>query len=171
MNTIKTRIVKHYGNLQTLVQSDFNELGNDGYSHRVRFWKMGLKKWLERPILGWGPGSVRYLFEHSTNKMIRSRSQSRHDFHNTYLQLLVQTGLMGIFFFIAQLWLVVKSAWDARIKGWMSSEVFFFIVGSLSLFLIMCLADMRTKNHYGRFFLIIIGGIAYAFRFRNAYLK
>ena len=65
-----------------------------GGSGRLRLWAQSLKLWIESPIWGHGIGSVPVKTGFAT--------------HNTYLELLAETGLLG---FSLYMWLLVSGLW------------------------------------------------------------
>ena len=136
---------------------------------RYEALRLGIVKWLERPMFGWGPGSSSYLIKNSNLEIFDARYHGGivKDFHNSYLETLVQIGLVGAAFFAIALWLMIKTVWQAYRAGWLSLEVFLFIVGALGLFLVATSFNLRTGDHLGRHHLTLFGGIAYAFRFHQ----
>ncbi len=164
-DVIKNRISSQVDSLEAISAGDLTNLPPDAYGLRIYWWKLGLEKWMERPLLGWGPGTARYFMEHMDNETIRQLGYS--DFHNSYMQMLVQIGLVGTAFFVVSLWLIFKTAWQGYKASWFRRDVFLLTVGALALFLIASLANMRTKDHFGRFHLALFGGIAYSYRLRR----
>jgi O-antigen ligase len=164
-DVIKNRVSFEVDSLEAISSGDLTNLPPDAYGLRVYWWKLGLEKWMERPLLGWGPGTAKYLMGHIDNEMIRQLGYT--DFHNSYVQMLVQIGLVGTAFFVVSLWLIFKTAWQGYKASWLSRDVFLFTVGALALFLIASMANMRTKDHFGRFHLALFGGIAYSYRLRR----
>jgi hypothetical protein len=67
-------------------------------------------------------------------------------------------------FFVASLWLILTAAWKAYRSHWLSLDVFLFTVGAIALFLISCMGNLRTRDHFGRSHLMLFGGIAYSYR-------
>jgi O-antigen ligase len=62
---------------------------------------------LERPVLGWGP--IGFIYELGSRM-----GESVRDPHNTLLWLLLETGIVGTFFFLAGFRLCVRAAWRSR---------------------------------------------------------
>ena len=58
-------------------------------------WREGWRLWLERPLLGWGPGSGRMLHEMAELPPI-SAETALHHFHSVPLDLLMWLGLAGL---------------------------------------------------------------------------
>ncbi len=136
----------------------------DAYSMRYLWWKFGVEKILERPLCGWGPGSVGYLFQTSSHAGIRKISRDYKDFHNILLQILVQVGVLGACFLVAESVLVLRALWRGWKDRWLATDIALFILAALAIFFICSLSNLRTRDHYGQFFLALFGGLAYAGR-------
>jgi len=152
---------------RAIASGDLNDLPFSSIKVRVDAWRLGLEKWLERPLLGWGPGtSSRLLEESNIDSVLRGsgKGEVMKNFHNSYLEILVGVGLAGALFFAVALWLVCKSAWRSFCSGWLRRDVFLFTMGALAIFLIASAANLRTGDHFGRFYLALFGGIAYSYR-------
>lgn len=65
---------------------------------------------LEKPILGWGPGNNGYELA----LRVGQRDRARRDAHNSILGLLTATGLVGAIPFAVGAWLSLRGAWRAR---------------------------------------------------------
>ena len=80
--------------------------------------RFGLSLWWERPLLGWGPGSSEALIASSAMPELGVGSDQALDhLHNTYLELLVQLGLIGLLLWIGLFLALLSSigtAWRAR---------------------------------------------------------
>ena len=81
---------------------------------RVRIDRDCIRMWRARPILGWGFGTFREVYP-------RFRSLSAtlfvSDAHNDYLQLLTETGLVGLGIAIWFLGITFRKAW-AKLDNW-----------------------------------------------------
>jgi O-antigen ligase len=68
-------------------------------------WQM----FIERPLIGWGPGNYKSELGLRTGEPYRGRGA-----HNLYLYILIETGLAGAIPFFGALWLCLKNAWHSR---------------------------------------------------------
>ncbi len=164
---IRNRISAPHEGLEALASGEITNLPPDSYGLRVYWWRLGIEKWMERPFFGWGPGSVLYLFQESDHEVIGRFAPFHKDFHNSPLQILVQIGVVGLAFFVAVLWMILKTLWEAYRKRWIRLDLFLFTLGAIALFLITCMTNMRTRDHFGRFHVTLFGGVAYAYRLRR----
>ena len=67
---------------------------------RVVMYQTGLEMFLEKPLTGWGLGDL----QPELAKRVHDFHQSAFFFHNTYLEIAVQHGLLGLSLY---LWIVV----------------------------------------------------------------
>jgi putative inorganic carbon (HCO3(-)) transporter len=92
-------------NLSEHVQSISNITTDDSNMERLNRWSCAWRMFLEKPILGWGPGT--YMFQYapfqvSTEKTTISTNMSdRGNAHSEYLGPLSESGLFGMLTFIA----------------------------------------------------------------------
>jgi O-antigen ligase len=169
-NMITGRIISRWKPIELLIDGKPADMPLSGTKVRYEAWRLGIQRWLQRPFWGWGPGSSAYLLNQSQIQSIRigsGKGDVLKDFHNSYVETLVQIGLVGVLFFAASLWLVLKSLWDAYFANWIRLEIFLFTLGALTLFLIATNFNLRTGDHLGRHHLILFGGIAYAYRYHQ----
>ena len=68
---------------------------------RVVMYRTGLQMFLEKPATGWGLGDL----QPELAKRVTEFHQSEFFFHNTYLEIAVQQGLLGLILYI---WMVVE---------------------------------------------------------------
>jgi O-antigen ligase len=82
---------------------------------RLELWKATLDLAWQRPLLGWGPGSFVLGFgEHLTPALMRAltaTNQFAEHPHNFVINLLWETGLLGLAAFGAVLFLAARSGW------------------------------------------------------------
>jgi O-antigen ligase len=151
-----------------LLEGQAPKAPSDAYSMRYLWWKFGCEKILERPFFGWGPGSVGHLFRTSHHPGIRKISKNYKDFHNLLLQVLVQVGLVGALFLATQGALVLDALRRGWRQRWLPSGTALFLMAALMIFFICSLSNLRTRDHYGQFFIALFGGLAYAVRLHGS---
>jgi hypothetical protein len=107
------RIARDYGNVlpyisklnqgKPITKQDFiPKLNNHSMSNRLNFWKRGIKLWQQNPWLGIGAGSFR-----------ASSNQKYFNLHNYYMQVLVDSGIIGIASLIILITLLTIKAYSA----------------------------------------------------------
>jgi O-antigen ligase len=150
-----------------VLSGDLTEVPSDPSGLRVHALHYALGLWTQRPWLGWGPGSSRYLLSHSGRpELMLKQSAWLHHLHNTYAEILVQLGIVGFALFAVLLWLLARAAVFACREGRMSADLCRFFTVSLLFVLIWNLGDYRLVRHDYNFFFIIFAGTVYSFRLR-----
>lgn len=83
----------------------YQENLNFSARERLALFNYGWWLWEQRPITGWGWGSTTDLAQHASTTVLVYPH-----FHNTYIQLLVEAGVVGWFIIGLFLWFVISSA-------------------------------------------------------------
>lgn len=76
---------------------------------RLEYWSAGLAMWQERPLLGQGLNQFRELY----GQFKSPRAEEAIHAHNALVQLLAETGLLGLAALGALGWLLLRPAWRA----------------------------------------------------------
>lgn len=140
---------------------------NDNYdsvSSRFYIWHLAVNSLCAKPLFGWGPAGPQILLDEQTS--IQVRGYNLRDFHNSYLEVAVQLGMVGCLFWAGFLWMLMTALADAHRKGWLPVDIYLFIAGSVLTFMVSTAFNLRTGDHNGREFVALFGGMAYTFRFR-----
>jgi len=121
-------------NLNRIVET--NERIREGnYTNREIFWKMAIDEFLEHPVLGIGSKNFSY---YANNKLNATGAVT----HNTYLSILVETGIVGLIIFLLLLYSIflnIKNKWGPdRIYGF-------------SLLLVICIGMLTLTMEYYKF--------------------
>jgi hypothetical protein len=88
-------------NLRLLAEIPVSPYRPNGYegilSARGYIWERSLEKWRERPLFGWGAGSLAHVFPNREllNKQRYSFGEDEDKGHSILVTFLVQTGLIG----------------------------------------------------------------------------
>jgi O-antigen ligase len=91
---------------------------SDGGNGRADLWQVAWRIAAQRPATGVGLGnftvySPRYVREPGPLKFVDLIAERPHTVHNTYLQLLTETGIAGLVLFLAVLAASLGAAWQA----------------------------------------------------------
>lgn len=78
------------------------------FENRIELWKMGLKKVVISPILGWGIGNTSAL--EARRLGLDETVRGFYGSHNEYVELTIQTGLLGLILIISFFVLVFRKA-------------------------------------------------------------
>lgn len=150
----------------TVVQGDWSEVPSNSIGLRVHALRFAADLWLERPLLGWGAGSTRYLLANSERPELVSGGHWLSHLHNTYAEILVQLGLVGLVLLTAIVWLLVKETVTEHRLGRVPKPLGRFLLVSLIFVLIWNLTNYRIVRHDWISFWILFTGIAFSYRIR-----
>lgn len=97
--------------------------GTDTVGLRYNLWRAGWRMWLDQPFQGVGIGMYnsrlwRYM-QGMTGPTVGSTSP-----HNTYIQVLSETGIIGFVLFLVMLFNAFKNLWPSKINAQNSDEEF-----------------------------------------------
>jgi O-antigen ligase len=152
--TIEKRLDAEQGSLVMLFSGELQELHPDGVGIRVWLWEDALRRIAEHPWLGWGAGSSPMLVRESAIPGGLSH------YHNLYLQIVAEIGLVGLGLFGGWSILAVRAAWLARRERFTDSCYTLFLAAVLASFLIVSCFQIRHDDERGQYLLILMGGLA-----------
>jgi O-antigen ligase len=132
---------------------------------RFHLTRLGLERFAERPVFGWGPGSSQMLIERDPRPALHQWV----DLHNSYLEILVRLGAIGAALFAAGALLTVRALRKAGEAGAVDRGWFWFLAGVLALTAIWSVTDFRMIHTDWRFYWWLFGGIVYTFRLHAVY--
>ena len=148
--------------------------------YRRIIWAIGFHKWLERPFLGWGPGSTESLINQANNPVL-SQSLTLKDgtkvtlhishLHNLYLELLVRFGALGTLIFLALPVLLIANVRKAQINGRVPWDYACFIYAGWVFLAIMVLFDFQLFKFAWRNYCVIWAGLTYAVHIQNLWVE
>ncbi|KRA20579.1 O-antigen ligase family protein [Lysobacter sp. Root604] len=124
------------------------QVNNKAVSVRMALYKLGMEKWLERPLLGWGLRSTPSLIAESRRDMA---GQHHMHLHNTYLDALVGLGALGTLLLAVAFALLLREALLAWRRGLMPLAGFWALTGSVGIVLVANNFDsLLWRFEYGR---------------------
>lgn len=135
-------------------------------SVRLAFWKAAAIWISERPLLGWGPGSVRTMIDQSDFFSDRIKKRFGH-LHNSYIESLVANGVIGtIIYGAAMLWIAFSGliSWKRKV---MPTDFFIFTIGFFTLWAIANMFESYIIFGSGRYLSAIILGVIYSFYLKS----
>lgn len=153
-DAVYKRFVQGYDVVVEALDNDVDNLPKSSTRDRIKLWEIGASHFRGRPGLGYGPGSAPEMTKQ--NEMVRRYSH----LHSVYLQVLVETGLLGFLLFLAVLVGLYRSAMHSKAAGAMPDSLYYFVVGGLSLFLIVSIAQVRIYHSHDMFFFVLMGALA-----------
>jgi hypothetical protein len=136
--------------------------GNKAIGIRVRLYELGVQKFKERPLLGWGLDSTPALIASANLDLAGERHVH---LHNSYLDALVGMGLIGSLLLLTLFVLVVRELVLAWRGGIISTASFWALAGCVGIVLVANAFDsLLWRFEYARAPLELLFGccIAYA---------
>ncbi len=146
---------------RSLLEEGVSEVPPSSVGIRIHLWDYGIRKWLERPLFGWGPGTERYLMKQKWEAGIYGKNYyTPPHFHNIYLELLVRFGLVGFLLVATVIWLIYREIWERHRAGQLPSDWFYFLTGTLIFSMIWGCFDIRVVKWDYRDFVLLFFGAA-----------
>jgi O-antigen ligase len=115
---------------------------------REKIFPAAWKMFLERPLLGWGPG--RNLVELGVRLRFRTvdTGPAAKDTHNGLLWVLTQTGLIGFIPYMVGLWLCLRAAWRGRAR--------LYGIGPFALVVCVLVINLSVTWQKRKFFWLVL---------------
>lgn len=160
--TVQKRFTEHTGTVLEIVRGETATLDSDPVGLRFKALLFARDTWSERPWFGWGAGTSRELIANS------GRPEALFDYdhwlphlHNTYAEILVQFGLVGLILIAALVWTLARSGFRAGRAGRLPADLGRFYLAALVFVLIWCLFNYRVVRTDWMFFWILVAGTLY----------
>ncbi len=131
-------------------------LPQDSVGLRLRLFGLGFERWRERPLTGHGPNAGDGVIAAAGDPVLQSMAH----LHNTYLELLVRFGALGLAAFAAVVGGLAAGVRQEVRSGAVPAELGLFLAGALALTLIWSAFDFRLLTQDFRFYAVLLGGIA-----------
>jgi O-antigen ligase len=165
-NTILGRIGPDRDTAAMILRGDDRPLPVSSWKYRYLVQKFGLEKWLEKPLAGWGAGSTKPLIRSADRPELfnETAGQWMGHTHNTYLEILVRFGLLGVAAFAAGAWIVGRRCAEGLRR--MPVDYRLWLLGSGALTALWSAANFGlTVNHWPHWsaYWLLLMGVAYTF--------
>lgn len=163
-HSIGARLAFEQRELGVVLTQGLDEAPLTSSTYRLHLWRFGLHSWLERPLLGHGPGSSQILVDQAKRtELTNPESGLAYDhLHNAYLELLNQLGLVGLALVLALIGLLLRGCIRAHRNGQLSHTLFAFLCGNLMLIAIYSLTDFRHLHWNWQFYWLILAGAIFS---------
>jgi O-antigen ligase len=155
---VHERIDAESETIRSLSTEQIDELPKDSIGIRLKIWEFGVEKFLQRPLLGWGLGTINMLAS------IHSGGVVNH-LHNFYLETLVGLGLVGTTLLLLNIGILFRIGWKAFRGGALDGNMGSLLLGLLVLTAVFQFFSTHLGTQ-GKFLLIFLGGLSYSYRFR-----
>ncbi|EJR93393.1 hypothetical protein IKE_05884 [Bacillus cereus VD196] len=125
-------IIQYTGtSFEEMVMERFSTFSEDRGSGRLDLWEQGIQLFSDNPLLGIGSYnfSMYHLFLYGSQMFV----------HNTFLEVLSETGLLGSFFYTLSMLIILFQSIFLVIKNKRSNFLFLTLVGYLSMMFMLSL--------------------------------
>jgi O-antigen ligase len=129
----------------------------DSVGLRLRLSGLALERWLEQPWFGRGPDAGRRIIVQADDPVLAAMAH----LHNTYLELLLRFGVVGLAGFGAVLAGLGVGLRRAARAGNLPPQLGVFLAGALTITLVWSAFDFRLLTQDFRFHTVLLGGIAF----------
>lgn len=154
---IGDRLAFEQDSYSRLLSGDIETLDDKSVGSRARMLVYGFQLWQQKPWFGWAPARTDLMLDTHPHAALH---QFDH-LHNTYLELAVRLGMVGLILVLAIVWLSLYRLWQRYRQGLIQPDTFWFLAGSLGLFAIWSAFDVRFDHSDGRHFWLLLGGVIY----------
>ncbi len=133
-----------------------NYQGVNSFEWRIQMWKSSLSKIAQRPIQGYGLTSFKPMSEEFSNARKGAGA------HNSYLETLFETGLIGLVSFVLLLLSTFKVFFDNMLKSvqMQQAKLWAILVAYMISYMMICFADNLSYylvlNWYVWFFIALM---------------
>lgn len=133
---------------------------------RVASWSAAAGWIMEKPFMGWGGRGSRPLIRNSDLFSDAFKKKYNH-LHNSYLQTLVEIGLIGAMFIVALITLVGRATIKAYQQKQMPLDVFLFAWTFFVFWLVVSCFESYIIYPTGTYVIGLVGGFFYSFCLRH----
>lgn len=160
--SVVKRMTQDAGTYQKIVHGRFNQISSRDIGARVYLWRWAIRKWRQRPVLGWGPGSRRSMIRNSSlPKFIREHLGH---VHNSYLEVAFALGLMGVTLYLLVWGLLLRRLWHAMRRKQLPSPTGGLLLAAVALFALASGAEAYVVVEIGWTVTALLGGAMFALR-------
>ncbi|TVQ87603.1 MAG: hypothetical protein EA400_11170 [Chromatiaceae bacterium] len=161
---IVDRLGQEWDEVQAILDSGEAFMPSSSLGYRWQAQWFGLARWRERPWLGWGPGASPLLLARHADEgfLVKDDASLRH-LHNTYLEVLVQLGLIGLLLWLALLLALLRGLAAAVTASRLSPDLGRFLGLALVFMAVWGLFDFHALSQAWRGYWALLAGSALSF--------
>jgi len=161
-SSVVKRMTQDAGTYREIVHGRFNQIQNMDVGARVYLWRWAIRKWRQRPVFGWGPGSRRSMISNSNlPKFIREHLGH---VHNSYLEVAFALGLVGVTLYLLVWGLLLRRLWHGMRSKQLPSPPGGLLLAAVALFALASGAEAYVVVEIGWTLTALLGGAMFAVR-------
>lgn len=161
-NMVSNRLSQETDVMHQLLAGDIENMPYSSIGIRVHTWVEAWKWIRQRPITGWGGNIKADVFAESDTLPTWVVERFGH-FHNSYIEILLSYGIIGILFVTALFYFIARHTWLAWRAGLMPSDIFLFGVAFLIFWLLVNMTESYLMGRTGVYLMGLVGGSLYTF--------
>lgn len=161
---ILDRLGQEWGAVGAMLSGEIDYSQASSLSQRWHAQRFGIQAWLQRPWFGWGPGAGAALIARDGDPALRMEDGAPLvHLHNTYLEVLVEFGLVGLALWGAILVSLLGSVRAGLRARLLSPDVGRFLLLAILYLMLWSLFDVHAVHQGWRGFFALLAGAASSF--------
>lgn len=151
-DAITKRAQQESSTIASIISLDGDNVPASSLGLRYHSNVYGLTLIQQNPLWGFGAGSTNRLIDDHYLPEARSLQH----FHNTYLQITSEFGIVGLLFAMTAAIIIAASLRRLNGNGSIPQDIYLFIFGSMAMLLIWSISNVRIENWDMRAYCIIV---------------
>jgi O-antigen ligase len=146
-------------------QKSVTEAEDTAMKRRISYLYVGWDTFIEHPIIGSGPGTFREIYAKSDYALLYpSKDEPRRVAHNTYVEVLTGTGILGFIFFFTILLYVFRNFFIAEKRSrFIGADSLFHMIRAYRLSTIALLISFLFLSSFDNKYLWIVFALSQVF--------
>lgn len=151
------RLNAEHQTLQLVQQGNLEGVPYTSAGIRLHTWNEALHWFAQRPLVGWGGNGRSLIFDHSSNLPEDIKQHFGH-LHNSYLDLLVNFGVLGLLLLAALAYWMLSRCLRYYRAGLLPGSSLVFCLALAVFFAVINLFESYLFYHSGHLVMAIVGG-------------
>lgn len=132
------------------------QASSDTIGLRYKLWKAGFNMWMDHVVQGVGIGQYTYQLNFYGQRVLISGRYLTLGAHNMYVQILAETGGVGLAFFLLMLGTSLRSFWNSA-KNQENQDLAGLTYAWLVVFMVMLLGGITKHDQYDKMLWLSFG--------------
>ncbi len=166
LDIVETRSAAEESTVQSLLSGRFGDIPFDSAGIRIHSWLEGLDWFAARPLLGWG-GRGRNLVISESQWFTPEIKQTYRHLHNSYLDVAVNYGVVGLALLLLMWFWFVRIALQAARRGHLPTDLLHFFLCFMVLWAVVNFFESFVFYTSGIYVFSLIGGLILSCHWRS----